>query len=518
MGRPTGAAWQPLGLDEDPTPGDPQRVTDEVSHLDSVAATILNQISALKKIAGGGSDALIGEYADKIRESASDLVGTLQTVHERYAKVASALGGWESDLVTAQAMSLKALNEAEGPYQQLQLLNGPTISAPQTSPPAPLTPQEQQEAAAHKAAVSKAQGQLNDAIGDLHKAVQFRDDQANYWAGQINSASDDSLRDSWWDSFKDFIGKWAWLIKDICTVLEVVAAILAIVALFLTGIGPLLLALAFVMTAAALLGRTVLAATGNGSWLDVIMDAVALATLGLAGGIDGGFFKIGGLVGRAGATLGDAIKVGDTIVEEARDASFTGKAISLLDKGTEAFNGLAETVGKIPGMGLVARLLSKGSAVTEGISEYLGDVQDVLRPMAGDMVKGLEEKSAALRVVRGGEDLANDVVKMNVLTKAFSDSPEFMALSAKFGSQVNAARGLILTSAVVNLGAGLVLPGIPFYAPGHFGDADPTHQFWDFKWFDWADEALTAPIPEPAQGAPGAGTPHFTVTHGFIGK
>jgi len=193
MGRPTGMAWRPLGLDDDPTPGDPARVTDEVSHLNSVASTILDQIGALKKIAGDDSDPLIGLYAEKIRESARDLVGTLQTVHDRYTKVASALGGWEPDLVTAQAMSLKALNEAEGPYQQLQVLNGATISAPQTSPPTPPTPQQQQAAADHKAAVSKAQGQLNDAISDLHAAVGFRDERANYWAGQINSASHDSL-------------------------------------------------------------------------------------------------------------------------------------------------------------------------------------------------------------------------------------------------------------------------------------------------------------------------------------
>jgi hypothetical protein len=511
MGRPIGAAWQPLGLDEDPTPGDPQRVTDEVSHLNSVATTILNQISALQKIAGGGSDALIGEYADKIRESASDLVGTLQTVHERYTRVASALGGWESDLVAAQAMSLKALNEAEAPYQQLQLLNGPTISAPSTSPP---TPQQQQEAAAHTAAVGKAQGQLNDAITDLHNAVQFRDDQASHWASKINSASDDSLRDSWWDSFKDFIGKWSWLIKDICTVLEVVAAVLAVLALFLTGIGPLLLALAFVMTAAALLGRTLLAATGNGSWLDVIMDAAALATLGLSGG----FLGIEGLVGRAGATLNDAIEVGDTIVEGARDASLSGKTMSILDKGTEIVNGIAESLSKIPGLSVLANMFGKAGDMLEGGSDFLADYQDAAYPLAKDMVEGLEEKSAALRAVRGGEELANDVVKMNVLKEAFSDSPEVMALAAKFGGQMNAARALILSSAVGNLGTGLVLPGIPVYTPGHFGDADPAWHAWDFKWFDTADEALTAAIPEPAPGPPGAGTPHFTVAHGFIGK
>ena len=115
-------------------------------------------------------------------------------------------------------------------------------------------------------------------------------------------------------------------------------------------------------------------------------------------------------------------------------------------------------------------------------------------------------------------NVGGHVVKMDTLKGAFSDSPEFMALAARFDSQMNAARGLILGSAGVNLGTSLVLPGIPVYTPGHFGDADPTWHAWDFKWFDAADEALTAAIPEPAQGAPGGGTPRFTVTHGFIGK
>jgi hypothetical protein len=487
MGRPTGVAWRPLGLDDDPTPGTPERVTDEVNHLNSVANTILNQITALKKIASDDSDPLIGKYADKIRESASDLVDTLQTVHDRYTKVASALGGWEPDLVTAQAMSLKALNEAEGPYQQLRVLNGPTISAPQTSPP---TPQQQQAAAAHKAAVTKAQGQLNDALGDLHKAVQFRDDRANYWAGKIKDASHDSLKDSWWDSFKDFVGKWAWLIKDICTVLEIVGAILAIIALFATGVGWLLLA-AFVLTAVALLGRTLLAATGNGSWLDVVMDAVALATLGIGGGFSG----VGGLVGRAGATLGDAVKLGDTIVQGARDASLTGRVINFLDRGTEVLNGLSETLGKIPGLSFMARMFGKGADFTEGLSGFAGDMQDILRPMATDMVKGLEEKSAALRAVRGGEDLANDVVKMNVLTKAFSDSPEMTQLAAKFSTQFNAARGVIFGGAAVSLG-GIGVSGAPIYGPGDFGAEEPVIQApWDVKFWDSADEAMTAAIP-----------------------
>lgn len=487
MGRPTGMAWQPLGLDEDPTPGDPARVTEEVSHLNSVASTILSQISALKQIAGDGSDPLIGQYADKIRESAGNLVGTLQTVHDRYTKVASALGGWEPDLVTAQSMSLAALNEAEGPYRQLQVLNGPTISAPQTSPP---TAQQQQAAAAHKAAVTKAQGLLNDAISDLHKAVQFRDDRANYWAGQINSASDDGLKDSWWDSFKDFIGQWAWLIKDICTALEIIGAVLAIIALFCTGVGWLLM-LAFIVTAVALLGRTLLAATGNGSWLDVVIDAVALLTLGLSGGLSG----VGGLVGRAGTTLEDAIKVGDSIVETAREATLSGKVMSLLGRGTEIANNIAGALSKIPGLSRVATVFMKAGDLFEGGSDFLSDFQDAAYPLAKDMVQGLEEKSAALRAVRGGEELANDVVKMNVLKTAFSDSPEVMALAGKFASQYNTARALILGGAVESLG-GVGLSGLPVYGPGSFGAEDPARHPWDVSWFDSADEVMTAGIPD----------------------
>ena len=510
MGRPTGMAWRPLGLDEDPTPGDPARVTDEVSHLNSVASTILDQISALQKIAGDDSDPLIGQYADKIRESARDLVGTLQTVHDRYTKVASALGGWEPDLVTAQAMSLTALNEAEGPYKQLQLLNGPTISAPQTSPP---TPQQQQAAADHKAAVTKAQGQLNDAITDLHKAVKFRDDRAGYWAGQINSASHDSLKDSWWDSFKDFIGHWAWLIKDICTALEVIGAVLAIIALFATGVGWLLM-VAFIVTAVALLGRTLLAATGNGSWLDVALDFVALVTLGASGGISG----VGGLVGRAGATLGDAVKVGDSIVQGARDASLSGKVMGILGKGTEIFSNIADSMSKIPGLSMLSSMFGKAGDLLEGGTEFLADYQDAAYPLAKDMVEGLEEKSAALRAIHGGEDLANDVVKMNVLTKAFSDSPQIMALGDKFATQFNTARGLILGGATVSLG-GVGLSGVPVYGPGDFGAEDPVVQPWDVPWFDSADEALTAPIPVSVMNAVGHAVtgPAFTYSLSGIG-
>ena len=131
--------------------------------------------------------------------------------------------------------------------------------------------------------------------------------------------------------------------------------------------------------------------------------------------------------------------------------------------------------------------------------------------MAGDMVKGLEEKDAALRAIRGGEELANDVVKMDVLKTAFSDSPEVMALAGKFATQFNAARGLIFGGAAESL-TGLGLSGLPVYAPGHFGAEDSLKQLWHVGFFDNAEEAMTAPIPDSFMNAVGHAvtSPAFT--------
>ena len=159
-------------------------------------------------------------------------------------------------------------------------------------------------------------------------------------------------------------------------------------------------------------------------------------------------------------------------------------------------------MSKIPGLSMLANMFGKAGDLLEGGADFLADYQDAAYPLAKDMVEGLEEKSAALRAVHAGEELANDVVKMNVLTKAFSDSPEITALGAKFATQFNAARGLIFGGAAFALG-GVGLSGVPVYGPGDFGAEDPVLQPWDLKFFDSADEALTAPIPDSFMNAVG---------------
>ena len=117
MGRPAGYQWQPLGWTEDPVPGDPAAISAEAQHLASVAVQITEQVAALRQIAADGTE--IGEHADKIRSNAGGLATQLDKIVSRYQQVSSILDSWIPDLEQAQAMSTQALNQAEGPYQQL---------------------------------------------------------------------------------------------------------------------------------------------------------------------------------------------------------------------------------------------------------------------------------------------------------------------------------------------------------------------------------------------------------------
>jgi hypothetical protein len=276
MARPAGYQWEPLGWDTDPVPGDPQVIGTEAAQLMQTARQVAEQVAALQRIAADGTQ--IGQTPDVIRSSASSLAGQLTKVAARYQNVAAALRGWGPELEQAQLMSLQALDQAEIPYaklhQQITLPSGTSLTAAQ-----------KETLAAHKASMRQAQEQLDAAEAQLNRAIGLRDTQAAYYQGKINAASNDGLTDheSWWGDFENWVATNAYLIRDICTALEVVATILAVVALFIPGLDivAFLLIAGLILTSGALLGRVLLAITGNGSWFDVAMDVIALASFGV---------------------------------------------------------------------------------------------------------------------------------------------------------------------------------------------------------------------------------------------
>ena len=191
MGRP--ADWAPLGCASDPVPGDPEKVSRQAAHLASVAKQITSQVAALRAIAadaGGGS--MTGAYATKIHTAASDTSSQLAQVAGRYEKAAAALRAWVPDLEYAQALSLRALNQAEAPY-----LTSKNLVLPQLPANGQLTVVQEQDQEAYRRITGRAQVALDAARALLAKAVSVRDEAAARCAAGIRAASDDAIADYW---------------------------------------------------------------------------------------------------------------------------------------------------------------------------------------------------------------------------------------------------------------------------------------------------------------------------------
>lgn len=408
--RPADAAWQPLGWYTDPVPGDPGRIDTEAQHLSKIAGQIADQVGMLKAIAAQGTE--VGKHAEKIRTSAGTLAGKLDTVGTRYKKVSSALSAWSPQLSQAQSMSLQALNQAEAPYKQL--------TTPAAPPSGHLTASQQQQAVTdYNNAMSKAQGQLEAALALLGRATSLRDSEGSHCASVINNACDDALKDSFWERFKDFVDKWSWLIKDVCTALEVLATVAAVLALLLTGVGWLVIA-GVVMTGLAMVGRAALAAAGDGSWLDVGMDAFALLTFGLGEELTG--------------TLGKTV---DAMTETGKGIQLA-KAAPLLDRFSE-----------VAGQDAVGRVAAK--FVKETVPEVSEDAATTLGERLADGA--------------GEAEVVNKMKTVSLLEAKFSDSPEMAGLAAAARTSQNLLRVNFAVSNAVSLG-GLAGGGIEIDGPG----------------------------------------------------
>lgn len=351
MARPPGHQWRPLGLDTDPVPGDPQAVLQEAAHLASLARGIAGQVTALQKIAS--DDTEVGEHAQKIRSTALSLVRSLRAVATRYDRVSAALTGWAGELEQAQALSIRALNQAEAPYAKLAQATAQPAAAT-------LTAAQEAEASARRAWIQRAQGELADAEALLARATTLRDDQAAYFAAKISQASDDILTDheSFWDHF-------AWVIKDVCTGLEVLATAATVAAFVLAQFVPgvdvvvdTLVAGAFVASLAATVGRFILADTHNGSWLDFGLDAFACLTFG-----EGRFF------GSAARSLAARAEAASEPAMAAELSAGTGAKASELARFAEMMGHDAGTLAErfAPRLAQTAVKLAKDSYELSGV-------------------------------------------------------------------------------------------------------------------------------------------------------
>ncbi|MCZ4118595.1 hypothetical protein [Streptomyces sp. H39-S7] len=281
--------------------------------MKQTARMLRDQAKDLKVIAGDTE--LRGRYADKLRDASRDLEVHLRETAGRYERVQGHLTGWAGELEDLQTEADTLLKTAQA--------DTAAAKAPQESSGSSAgdttTGQEDDPAVKHRVS--------------LEKIVARRDDRAGHFAGKIRHELNDKIKDSRWENFKDTVSENAGWIKVAIDVLSYAATIVAIVALFCTPVGWVAMA-AIAATALVLVGHTVLALAGEGSWMDVGMDVFALATFGT------GKIALKGLKGIQSAMRGVSTKAAGKAAEKtahaANRASRAAKASQTESRTTSA--------------------------------------------------------------------------------------------------------------------------------------------------------------------------------------
>lgn len=263
--------WTLLDHSSDPVAGDSAAVHSAATYYSSMAETIKEEANRLKTLGQDGE--LVGKYAKSLQEELGDLSDEVDKAHQRYEAVGAALKPYAKALDDALAESWGALNDAVTADAALSKANAqPTATATDGKP---LTEAQKTANSSKTTAVGHANDALNAAKKRLSTALSDLNDAGKKAAGEINDGSNDSLKDHhhWWDVVVK-------IIKVVVEILNYVVIVLAVAALFVTGLGEII----FILSAAILALDLLLYATGNASLTDVIIDVIGLATCGISKG------------------------------------------------------------------------------------------------------------------------------------------------------------------------------------------------------------------------------------------
>ena len=283
MTRPTD--WSPLELHSDPIPGDPQIVAAFGGKYSDVADAIKYAAAKLNAIANHDDNGEVSQYVDKLRDTAKDVANDIQKAHERYAGVAEAMQNYASPLERAQTMADAALTKARGASDQVmhttalhnhyeQQLNDPGISSDDQTRYTHLQQQNSQ-------ALSEAQGTLNSAQQDLQAAITLRNQAAKTASDAVHDVeSSGGLNDSWWTKMWEKIGPW---VDKILTIASWVASVLAIIALFIPGIGEIVALIGLIVAIAIVINAACQMSAGTKSWQQGVFE-IAMAVIPLGAG------------------------------------------------------------------------------------------------------------------------------------------------------------------------------------------------------------------------------------------
>ncbi|WP_051744523.1 putative T7SS-secreted protein [Streptomyces yerevanensis] len=299
MTRPRADEWSVIGESSDPIPGEPEEVAKLGRDLRRTAEAIKKQADEIKALSS--VESWKSKAAEEFRKEAEEAGGKLRKAYKRYDAAADALGEkvvdggspkeYASELHRAQTMADKALRDAQAADDEHKASSNGIDKLPKNTAdddPGRKKLENRQEAATSA---------MERAKRDLEAAKDVRDAAVTKARDAIRHAIDnDGLKDGRWDKFKDWVHDNSGWIKEwvdglgwvatICGTLSLLVGWIPVIGQALAGI---LGTIALIATLVSLVGHLVLALAGEGSWFDVALDIVGLATFGIGrGAIAGG--------------------------------------------------------------------------------------------------------------------------------------------------------------------------------------------------------------------------------------
>lgn len=291
---------------------DPANIESAQKRYQHISDTLDDAVTKLQQIVDSGSEGMIGQWIDPLKDDAKSIKDDLAKAGARYHDVAKQIAVYEPDLDHERTEIIAALNDDTDAEAALTSAKG--LPDPQKGSDGKISPEEQQKGTDKQNAVNDANGRISAAKNRLTAALDALDVSGKRLGDAVNCKNyDDGLT----DSLKDKILA---VFKMISKIFGVIALILTALAFLIPGVNLLVIG-GIVAGAVLLISDSVLYANGEGDLSSVLLDAFGLGLGGLAAGIG----KIAGFVGDIAKGLG-ALKFLPAL-------SAGGKVIPLVDVG-----------------------------------------------------------------------------------------------------------------------------------------------------------------------------------------
>lgn len=465
MSRPRAEEWSVIGEESDPVPGDPHEVARLGRDLRKTAKAILKQADEIKALST--VEAWKSKAAEEFRSEADEAEGKLRKAFKRYDAAADALGEkvaegacsteYASELQRAQTMADKALKdaqEADGEHKASAMAIDKLPKQADSDDSGRKRLERRQEAAS--SAMARARKELEAAKAVRDGAVKRAREAIRY------AIDHDGLKDGTWDKFKDwvhdnskFLEKWlnrvGW-IATICGTLSLLVGWIPIVGQALAGI---LGTIALIATVISLVGHVAMALAGEGSWFDVALDVVGLATLGIGrGAIAGAKGAAAGAKVLARRSVGGAMratikaKPGTRAYNKAVQESF--KTANRLSGGALRGKAGAEALAKapkgwFPGAGRLGEAFSPAAIAKEGWDGLKGVKELRNFPLRAEQWRGAQFKF-------GDSGLDGLVREIDAIAPGAREAGDVKDMLNVFQTQTRIWQGSTMVASISDLG------------------------------------------------------------------